>query len=386
MSEYRVNELAPDLEHALARVNPRWDATRTEVSLRGLGRKRTRRAVVRATAATAAMALLVGGALWWRGQSGAPAGVAQPGTTAPAAPSNAPTPPEAPNVLIGPDEPTAAASELVVLEGFVMTPEVDANVSVTRDPDSAHVEVRVERGKSQFRVANPATAAVAVHAGAMTIAVYARAFSVARYEDATEVWSHEGTLGLVWQGETIELPAGEHRRFEDQPAAVEPIEPGATRPPRRDRPAADWRAPARDGDHGQAYRLLRRAGSPGSSVADLMLAADVYRLSGHADEAVAPLERVVAKHAADPRAPLAAFSLGRVLLDELGRPSEAARAFARARALAPSGALAEDALAREVEAWAKGGNASKARQRAELYLELYPVGHRQRAVEQYGGL
>ncbi|HUH00818.1 MAG TPA: hypothetical protein VML75_02420, partial [Kofleriaceae bacterium] len=332
-----------------------------------------------ATAATAAMALLVGGALWWHGQGGEAPAMAQPETGAPGALPTAPAPSEP----IDRDVPLPSTSEIVVLDGFVLTPDTDADVRVTRALDGAGVEVRVERGKSRFRVANPATAGVAVHAGPMTIAVYARAFSVARYHDATEVWSHEGTLSLVWQGETITLPAGEHRRFEDQPAAVEP----APTPPRqRDRPVADWRPPARDGDHRQAYLLLRRAGGPGSSVADLMLAADVYRLSGHAGQAVAPLERVVAKHAGDPRAPLAAFSLGRVLLDELGRPGEAARAFAKARALAPRGALAEDALAREVEAWAKGGNASKARLRAELYLELYPVGHRQRAVEQYGGL
>jgi hypothetical protein len=53
----------------------------------------------------------------------------------------------------------------------------------------------------------------------------------------------------------------------------------------------------------------------------------------------------------DPRAPLAAFTLGRVLLRELARPREAAAAFAQARALAPRGPFVEDALAREVEAW-----------------------------------
>jgi transmembrane sensor len=216
-------------------------------------------------------------------------------------------------------------------------------------------------------------------------------FSVARSDVATEVWTQDGALGVVWQGEPITLPPNTHRVFEDAPIlAPEPEpEPESTpdaREPPRERPTADWRTPARDGDYHGAYRQLRRARSLGTSVADLMLAADVFRLSGHAEEAVAPLERVVAKHRSDPRAPLASFTLGRVLLDELGRPAAAARAFAAARALAPKGALAEDALAREVEAWAKAGNASSARQRAELYLEFYPVGHRQRAVEQYGGL
>ncbi len=117
-----------------------------------------------------------------------------------------------------------------------------------------------------------------------------------------------------------------------------------------------------------------------------MLAADVFRLSGHPADAVTPLQRVIDRHADDPRAPLAAFTLGRVLLDDLGRPAAAARAFARAGALDPDGALTEDALAREVEAWAKAGQAQRARTRAELYLERHPNGHRARAVRQYGGL
>jgi transmembrane sensor len=92
------------------------------------------------------------------------------------------------------------------------------------------------------------------------------------------------------------------------------------------------------------------------------------------------------EHAADARAPLAAFTLGRVLLTELHRPREAAAAFASARALAPSGAFAEDALAREVEAWAKAGEVAQARARAEEYLRLYSRGRRADVVKVLGGL
>ena len=115
---------------------------------------------------------------------------------------------------------------------------------------------------------------------------------------------------------------------------------------------------------------------------DLLLAADVARLSHHSGQAVTPLRRLLASFPGDPRAPLAAFTLGRVLLDELGRPREAAEAFARAR----SGAMAEDALAREVEAWSRAGDSATARTRAELYLQLYPKGRRDRSVRRYGGL
>ena len=54
---------------------------------------------------------------------------------------------------------------------------------------------------------------------------------------------------------------------------------------------------------------------------------------------------------------------------------EAARAFALAGSLAGgSGALSEDALAREVEAWRAAGDPSKATARAVRYQKLYPSG------------
>ncbi|MEO7092617.1 MAG: hypothetical protein ABI175_05150, partial [Polyangiales bacterium] len=88
----------------------------------------------------------------------------------------------------------------------------------------------------------------------------------------------------------------------------------------------------------------------------------------------------------DPRAPLAAFTLGRVLLEELGQPGQAAEAFAKARALGGAGPLAEDALAREVEAWWRAGATDKAHERAEEYVKVYPKGLRIRSVRKYGGL
>jgi transmembrane sensor len=101
---------------------------------------------------------------------------------------------------------------------------------------------------------------------------------------------------------------------------------------------------------------------------------------------VEPLERAFSLHAADPRAPLAAFTLGRVLLDDLGRPREAADAFARARTVSPSGPMAQDSLAREVEAWSRAGETAIARERAAEYVRLYPDGRRLRSVLRYGGL
>ena len=119
---------------------------------------------------------------------------------------------------------------------------------------------------------------------------------------------------------------------------------------------------------------------------ELLLQADVARLSGHPDQAFAPLRRLLARHATDAQAPLAAFTLGRVLLDELKRPRDAAQAFAQVYRLAPNGALSQDALAREVEAWSRAGESALAHERALRYVQSYPQGRKVNAVRHYGGI
>jgi transmembrane sensor len=114
------------------------------------------------------------------------------------------------------------------------------------------------------------------------------------------------------------------------------------------------------------------------------MAADRARLAGHAAEGAELLRKLVRVHPADPRAPLAAFTLGRLLLMELGRPADAAAAFAEARRLSPKGAFAEDALAREVEALAKAGLTADAQARADEYRRLYPNGRRMATVRTAG--
>lgn len=82
------------------------------------------------------------------------------------------------------------------------------------------------------------------------------------------------------------------------------------------------------------------------SVEALLAAADAARLQGRPGNAVAPLTAVFARFPSDPRAPVAAFQLGRVLDDDLHDPAAAAAAFSRALALDPRGPLASDAAAR----------------------------------------
>jgi transmembrane sensor len=101
---------------------------------------------------------------------------------------------------------------------------------------------------------------------------------------------------------------------------------------------------------------------------------------------VAPLEKILRQHRSDPRAALCGFTLGRILLDDLGKPREAAAAFRDAQTLDQDFALMEDAIAREVKALWQAGDTAAARDRALEYLRRFPSGSQARAVRRFGGL
>jgi TolA-binding protein len=153
------------------------------------------------------------------------------------------------------------------------------------------------------------------------------------------------------------------------PAAVETQEPAT---------AATAPAPEPVKEPQAAPPTAGPRAQPGSrssdTPAELLAAADEARLSGNPQAAVAPLRRLVARYARDPRAPAAAFTLGWLLLTDLGRSREAAVAFAEAERIAPRGALAEDAAARVAESWQKAGDTHRAAQAARRYQQLYPTG------------
>ena len=157
--------------------------------------------------------------------------------------------------------------------------------------------------------------------------------------------------------------------------------------PRRQVAAARWATLAGEKRFGEAYGLLRQVPLRDlSDPDDLMLAADVARQAGRPERAVPFLERVVKEHPTEVAAQLAGFSLGKVYLDNLDEPALAARSFADVRAMAPGGGLAQDALAREVEAWARAGETARARDAALEYARLYPHGRRLAAVRDLGGI
>lgn len=194
------------------------------------------------------------------------------------------------------------------------------------------------------------------------------------------------------EGRSLEERSLEERSLEGRSLAGVRIPPTVEEPPvrtrREPRPApreavSTWTALAEEGRFDEAYTALLVEGVDNEDVGDLLLAADAARLSGHREQAVAFL-REVQLHPEDPRASLGAFTLGRVLLRV--RPHESAEAFARARRLDPESSLAEDALAREVEAWYLAGRPERAQELAREYVRRWPDGLRVESVRRLGRL
>jgi transmembrane sensor len=201
----------------------------------------------------------------------------------------------------------------------------------------------------------------------------------------SEARAAKGTSGGHSSGAAAAATSSTQEQRPSAPAALDTTR--SPQPPAPKPATPIWKDLARHGQNAKAYEELGPGGvekaAQSATVDDLLILADVARLSGHPREAVKPLTRVVHEHPADPRASLAAFMLGRVELDSLGAPAAGAAAFERALALGIPGGLAEDAYAGLVKSRAKAGDASGARAAAGEYLARYPSGRRAEEVKRW---
>jgi transmembrane sensor len=248
-------------------------------------------------------------------------------------------------------------------DGSEIVIESPATVIKKKRESDTEILFELEAGAAHFEVVPNANRVFRVNAGTTTVEVLGTSFRVARQHSRSEVTVDRGRVVVSWNGGSRVLNKGEAGTF----------------PPAEERVASD--APA--------ITTTREAQNvkvePGAEA--LFASADKARKEGRPDQAIGFLKAITDRHAGDPRAPLAAFTRGRVLLESLGRPREAAQAFAQARSLSGKrSALAEDALAREVEAYAAAGESGLAHERAELYRRNYPKGLRLHQVIRSGGL
>jgi transmembrane sensor len=343
------------------KIEPRWGPERERVVRLAIARReRRRRVAIRVGMSLGLLAAVAGGLHAFLGLR----------THAPTATASIPS------AIVPPPSATATASVAVTQLSLetVLEPIADR-------PGRGFV---LRSGGARFVASHDSDHPFLVVAGDVIVEDLGTTFTVQYLsDDKVDVAVEEGKVRVRARGADTELAAGQAQQF-----AVVSAAPASEQPPQpTSEPAlSSWRVLAENGRYDEAQAALKKAGPSAvrDETADLLLAADAARLSGHAAAAVPYLERVLHSHSSDPRSNLAAFTLGRVLLDELGRPREAIDAFARARKA--GGPLAEDALAREVEAAARAGDTARSRELAAEYQALYPNGRRAKAVSRFGGL
>jgi transmembrane sensor len=304
-------------------------------------------------------------------------------------------------------------------------------VPVEQGPD--RVIVRLQHGTARFDVSHHPERVFRVVARSADISVLGTSFTVSLQSKQTHVVVHEGSVRVVWPGSSNVLIANQHidcpvgisnnpgqgnlLRVVPSKGVPSAIVPGKSHPnlgiPNRsptlpvppatvggqrkvpappsveavstpEQPvASSWQELGRKRKFASAYQQWKVHGFAIADLgpAELLLAADVARMSRHPSRAIAPLQQIVSRFPSDSRAPLAAFTLGRMWIDELGNPGKAAQAFAQAHRLSPSGPLAQDSLAREIEALFASGAKAAARTKAKQYLVSYPKGSRRARVE-----
>jgi transmembrane sensor len=387
-----MDELAEELASLREDVVPAWSEARSERLYAALGQLRRRRRAQKVAAGTLIVlgACVLGYVQLVPARGRSLAGVRTQGSgelpDAIAARLDAPLMAADAKTVVAAGPRLRAHQHMQLADGSrVHVVSSDGELSVERN-ERDQIGLRLAAGIARFDVVPSTRRQFIVAAGSVEVGVVGTVFEVERADGRVRVSVSEGKVRVRVGAGVALVQAGQSTWF-DEPGVPKARALRSRRGSIRDEtPRAAWRSLGQSGDYEGAYQLLAQGTAVEDDSEALMDAADAARLSGHSDAAVAYLRKVLGDHRAAPVAPLAAFTLGRVLLERLGQPSEAADAFAMARTLAPQGSLAQDALAREVEALSKAGHPQEAYQRAQQYVESYPEGRRLRAVQLYGGL
>ncbi len=265
--------------------------------------------------------------------------------------------------------------------------------------------LELAQGQALFDVTPHGPRRWQIDAGAVRVEVLGTRFSVERSGLRVRVAVERGLVRVSGPG----VPSGAQLLAANAELVVTPpLTPSAGSASPADQPpaaanAAEGASPAADGawraavqravaaqQYARAYAVVGAVGYSRASlaarpVADLLLLSDVARLSGHVREATLPLIQITEHQADDPRAALAAFTLGRILCNQLAQPVQAASAFELAIALGLPRGLAEDGQARLVEAYVKSQRMDLARQAALRYHARFPHGQQRAKVDAWVG-
>ncbi len=258
-----------------------------------------------------------------------------------------------------------------------------SRMEVLRNDGQSFVSV-LQRGQGSFEVEPGGSRRWVVHAGLANVEVIGTRFSVVRETGRVEVSVTRGVVMVLAEslpGGAVRLNAGERLEVrapdaeERTIAGSAPVTSASARAVVTGAPSSNSSAPA----------VVNPVVAPSAHAVDpideLFRTADRARARGDTPAAVAAYESVLARAPErDPRRGLAAMSLTRLTLR--GDPAKAASALDESMPGMPS-ALAEDALARQVEAVGRSGRRDEAARLAHEYLARFPNGRREADVRRW---
>lgn len=287
--------------------------------------------------------------------------------------------------------PLSDGSELWVDKGAVLAP---------LDVSERSVVLHLLRGRARFAVKPGGPRRWVIEAGAASVEVVGTRFTVDRDGSGVRVKVEEGKVlvrGAALPDGVARLGAGEQVRVPAKPqlaaVAAEEIAPEPSAPalpivleaavepaPLPAETAKPKLVPAPASVPPTPAVAPVQAAAPTMPDADILFAiADEARIARDYQRALEALQRVVREYGVDPRAKLAAFTIGRIRDEQFHDLAAAADSYEKALALGLSGSLAEDCYARlmrVLEAQARDGRVPRARlvQTAEQYVRRYPKG------------
>ena len=287
-----------DLRIEPGRLKLDWDEARTERLLAGvqahLGRQRRVRRAALASAALASLAAVAIVSLRWNRGALVASGVA----TAASAPAG------------------AAHASLRLDEGSEIG--FDPATSAVRVVEQGAARVRIEavRGPARYSVVPRPGRTFEVLAGSVTVRVVGTEFLVEPRGESTWVEVSRGKVEVSWGGDAGDhtaVAAGDSGLYPPAPAAHDPAggtaaaaapEPADAPAPHGQPPKQVYRARVDGRDYRGAYAILaHNPALAGDTVHELLVAADVSRLSDHPAAAVPYLQRILREHPRDERAP-----------------------------------------------------------------------------------
>jgi transmembrane sensor len=251
---------------------------------------------------------------------------------------------------------------------------------VSRGSSGSHVAFALLHGHALFDVMPHGPRRWVITAGEVEVSVLGTRFTVERGASEVRVTVERGAVRVAGSlvpggaqelrpGQALRVPVSELHVQQEAPAAPASVSPAASSAD------AGVHAGARPAQK-LAAAGFRTAVQDAENADELLALADSARVSGQVKNADLALSRLLDHYADDPHAALAALTLGRIRLDQLHDPAQAALAFEQANALGLPRALAEEGAARVVEAHVKAGHMALAQIAAARYRARFAGGRR----------